>query len=52
MARVAGSHAVIASRAPALEGIPAVHNALARDAEVSQPVVLLLHAGVGHAGNT
>ena len=52
MAGVAGSHTVVAPGTSALEGIPTVHYSLSRDAEVSQPVVFLLHASVGHASNS
>ena len=52
MAGVTGSHTVVAPGTSALEGIPAVHDSLSRDAEVPQPVVLLLHASVGHASNS
>lgn len=52
MAGVTGSHTVVAPGTSALEGIPAVHDSLARDAEVPQTVVFLLHASVGHASNS
>lgn len=46
---VAGRDAVVGARPAALEGVTTVHHTLPRDAEVPQPVVFLLHAGVGHA---
>jgi hypothetical protein len=52
VAGVTGSHTVVAPGASALEGIPAVHDSLARDAEVPQAVIVLLHACVGHASNS
>lgn len=51
MAGVGRGDAVLGARAPALERVAAVHDALARDAEVAQAVVLLLHARVGHGGD-
>jgi pterin-4a-carbinolamine dehydratase len=52
MAGVTGSDTVVASGTSALEGIPAVDDALASDAEMSQAVIFLLDAGVGHASNS
>lgn len=52
MAGVTGSHTVVAPGTSALEGISAVHDSLARDAEVPQPIVFLFHASVGHASNS
>lgn len=52
VAGVTGSDAVVAPGTSALEGIPAVHDSLSGDTEVSEAVVLLLHARVGHTRNS
>lgn len=49
---VARGDAVVGSRAPALERVAPIDDTLGRDAEVPQPVVLLLDAGVGHTGHS
>jgi len=51
VAGVAGGDAGVAPRAPALERVSSVDDALAGDAEVAQFVVFLLVAGVGHRGH-
>lgn len=52
VAGVTGSDAVVAPGTSALEGIPAVHDSLSGDTEVSETVVLLLDPRVGHASNS
>jgi hypothetical protein len=52
VAGVTGRDAVVASGTSAFEGIPAVHDSLSGDTEVSEAIVLLLHPRVGHAGNS
>lgn len=51
-AGIGTGHAVVGATASALQGVAAVDHALAGDREVTQSVVLLLHASVGHGSHS
>lgn len=50
-AGVGAGNAVVGATASALQRVAAIHHALARNGKVTQSVVLLLDASVGHGGD-